>query len=139
MKNPIIIVGIVIVVFLAVFAVINLTNTSQNDSNNLTWYKDINYAVQEAHANNKTVIVDFYSLLCDNCGKLDDVTFKDPKVNQKLKENYVLVKINIDKNPDLASQYQITSAPILIFLNTNGEEIKRINGYLAPEELITKL
>ena len=139
MKNPIILVIIIIVVFLAIFAWINLGNITQNDANNLTWYKDINYTVQKAQMNNKTVMIDFYSPSCENCGKLDDITFKDPKVNQKLKESYLLVKINIDKNPDLASQYHIISVPTLVFLNANGEEINRINGYIAPEEFITKL
>jgi thiol:disulfide interchange protein DsbD len=139
MKNPILLVGIIIVVFLAVFAVINLGNITENDPNNLTWYKDVDYAVKEAQMNNKSVMIDFYSPSCEGCGKLDEVTYKDPKVNQKLKENYILVKINLDKSPDLASKYQIISAPTILFLNANGEEIKRINGYLGPEEFINKL
>ena len=99
MKNPIILVGIVIVIFLAVFTMINLGNFNQKDSNNLTWYYDVNYALQQAQMNNKTVILDFYSTSCDNCGNLDSVTFKDPPVNKKLKENY-----NIYKEPNKLQQ-----------------------------------
>lgn len=139
MKNPIILVGIVIVIFLAVFTMINLGNFNQKDSNNLTWYYDVNYALQQAQMNNKTVILDFYSTSCDNCGNLDSITFKDPPVNKKLKENYVLVKIKLDENPDLASQYQIITTPTLVFLDTNGKEIKRIQGYIEPGELLNKL
>ncbi|EKQ54531.1 MAG: thiol:disulfide interchange protein [Methanobacterium sp. Maddingley MBC34] len=139
MKNPIILLGIILVVFLAVFAVINLGNKPQNDSNNLNWYTDIGFALKEAQTNNKTVMIDFYSPACDNCAKLDDVTFKDPNVKQKLTSNYVLVKINVDKNPNLATEYQITSAPVLVFLNSTGQEIKRIQGYKEPGEFMNNL
>jgi thiol:disulfide interchange protein DsbD len=139
MKNPILLLGIVIVIFLAFFAMINIINMNQNDSNNLTWYDDLNYGIQQAQMNNKTVILDFYSPSCDDCEKLDSVTFKDPPVNRKLKENYVLVKIKLEENPNLASQYQIITTPTLVFLNANGKEIKRITGYIKPEDLINKL
>ncbi|MEN6553060.1 MAG: thioredoxin family protein [Methanobacterium sp.] len=137
MKNPIILLGIIIVIFLAVFAVINLLNKS--DPNDLNWTNDINLALKEAQTTNKTVMIDFYSPSCDNCVKLDDVTFKDPNVKQKLTSNYVIVKINVDKNPNLATEYQITSAPVLVFLNSTGQEIKRIQGYKEPAEFITNL
>ncbi|MEN6553733.1 MAG: thioredoxin family protein [Methanobacterium sp.] len=136
MKNPIILLGIIIVILLAVFAVINLGNKTKSDPNNLNWTNDINLALKEAQATNKTVMIDFYSPSCDNCVKLDDVTFKDPNVKQKLTSNYVIVKINVDKNPNLATEYQITSAPVLVFLNSTGQEIKRIQGYKEPGEFI---
>ncbi|MCE5213412.1 MAG: thioredoxin family protein [Methanobacterium sp.] len=139
MKNPILLVGIIIVIFLAVFVVINLGNMNQNDSNNLTWYDDVNYALQQAQMNNKTVILDFYSPSCDNCRMLDLITFKDPHVIEKLKEKYVLVKIKLEENPDLVNQYQIITTPTLVFLDANGKEIKRITDYIKPEDLINKL
>lgn len=138
MKNPLILFGIILVIFLAVFAAINLGNKNHNDPNNLNWSNDINSSLKEAQATNNMIMIDFYSPSCDNCIKLDDITFQDPQVKQKL-SNYVLVKINVDQNPDLAKNYQIVSVPTLVFLNVNGHEIKRIQSFQEPSEFINNI
>jgi thiol:disulfide interchange protein DsbD len=70
---------------------------------------------------------------------MDEVTYTDPQVVEKLTQNYVLVKINVDDNPDLSSQYQAYSLPTMVILDSDGNEINRIIGYQTPEQLLDQI
>jgi thiol:disulfide interchange protein DsbD len=67
---------------------------------------------------------------------LDDNTFSNPQVQEKLGKNYVIVKINVNENPDLVSKYKIYAFPVMIFLDSEGNEIKRYEGYIPPDEFL---
>jgi thiol:disulfide interchange protein DsbD len=54
-------------------------------------------------------------------------------------KNYVLLKLDVDANPQLSQKYQAYSLPTIIILDYNGREIKRIIGYQSPEQLLTQL
>ena len=73
------------------------------------------------------------------CKKLDENTFSDLQVQEKLKSKYVLAKIDIDKYHNIASDYKVYGVPTMVFLNPNGTEIKRNEGYIGPSELLNQL
>ncbi|MBM4241903.1 MAG: DUF255 domain-containing protein [Euryarchaeota archaeon] len=144
MKNLILILGITVVVavgFWALFA--NSDSQSQNAAENqiynLNWTHDLNKALKEAKNTNKPIMIDFYSAGCSWCQKLDEETFSDPRVVEKLSQNYILVKIDLNNNPELAAQYQVYAVPTLVFLDVTGQEIKRQEGYLNPDEFLSIL
>ncbi len=49
-----------------------------------------------------------------------------------------MVKIDTDKYPDLASQYQIEALPTLVLFK-NGQPLERIEGVVKAEDLIKHL
>jgi thiol:disulfide interchange protein DsbD len=112
------------------------TNTS---SESLEWGTDLNSALQEARNTDKNVFIDFYADWCPYCKELDEKTFQDTRVQDKLSQNYVAVKINTDDNPELASQYKVYSLPTLVILNSDGQEVKRYNGYISSDDLLNTL
>ncbi|NQU88045.1 MAG: thioredoxin, partial [Mariniphaga sp.] len=63
----------------------------------------------------KPVLVDFYADWCMPCKQVAPV-LKDLK--DELKEAIRIIKVNVDKNPFIATQYNIRSIPtIMIFKN----------------------
>jgi thioredoxin 1 len=141
MQKSVIVIGIVVILaIVALLAYVALGTQSQkntqNLSNNLNWHTDLNSALDEAKKTGKNVIVDFYAPWCSACTYLDENTFSDPQVQEKLSKNYVVVKIDIDKNPDLASKYKVYAVPTIIFLDSSGNQIKRQEGYIPPEEFL---
>jgi thiol:disulfide interchange protein DsbD len=136
-------VGMVIIVatLLVVGLVIsNSTNKeTENNSDTLKWNDNLDQAIQEAKATNKTVFVDLYADWCTYCGEMDKNTFTSPEVQEKLSQNYVLVKIDVDKNPGPSSKYQAYSLPTMLILDSEGNEIKRIVGYQSPEKLLSQI
>lgn len=64
---------------------------------------------------NKPVLVDFYADWCAPCKQVP-LLFKE--VKSELKESIRIIKVNVDKNPIIATKYQIRSLPtIMIFKN----------------------
>jgi thioredoxin-like negative regulator of GroEL len=96
----------------------------------------------------KIVIVDFSAVWCHPCKNLGKIL--ETKVSPLLtgKDNVVLVKIDIDKNQNLAQQLQVLSVPTIMFFfnkqrvvfqGRQGSE-DRIVGFLPNiDEIIMKI
>ena len=117
----------------------NNNDTKTDTSNSLQWGTDLNQAMQDAKNTDKKIFVDFYADWCSYCQEMDEVTYQDPQVKEKLTENYVLLKVNVDENPELSQKYQAYGLPTMIILDSNGNEIKRIIGYQSPEQLLSQI
>lgn len=137
--------GIVVLGVLLIFVASYLVKTSktlnsdQNLQNNIQWNYDLNSAIKTAQKSNMLLFVDFYSDSCQYCKELDEKTYPDQRVQQTMANKYVAVKINVDKNPDLASKYGIYGLPTLVIMDSNGNEIKRVEGYQTPSQLLSIL
>ena len=85
---------------------------------------------EEILANNKSVFVDFYADWCGPCKMVG------PLVEQlSEKESDVeFVKVNVDKNPDVASMYGIMSIPTLIAIK-DDEVVAQGVGYQPLPQL----
>lgn len=81
----------------------------------------------------ENVIVDFYADWCGPCKKLAPIIEKISK-----EKGIDLLKINIDKNPELAQKLNIEGLPTLHYYK-NGNLIWNHLGFLTEEELIKKI
>lgn len=74
------------------------------------------------------VLIDFYADWCGPCRMLAPIL-------ERLSAEFVgrakIVKINVDAEPELASQFRVESIPTLLFV-VDGEVVGRTAG-LAPE------
>lgn len=59
----------------------------------------------------RPVLVDFYADWCGPCKRVPAIL---KEVKEDLKESVRIIKVNVDKNPFIATQYQIRSVPTLI-------------------------
>lgn len=144
-QKMLIILGAVVVGVILVFAVSNIgkgyqkQNLGQDQKITVQWTSDFNSALNSAQKSNKLLFVDFYANWCGYCKELDEKTYPDPAVQQRLAQKYVSVKVDVDQNPDLASKYSVYGLPTLIVMYANGNEIKRVEGYQTPSELLSIL
>ena len=83
----------------------------------------------------KKIMIDFAAKWCTACKELDEKTFKDPQVRSKLKE-YVLIRADVTENSkeqkELSKQYGVFGPPVVIFIDSNGREARKIVGYTEP-------
>ncbi len=82
---------------------------------------------------NKKILVDFYANWCGPCKMLTEV-FETVAPNIDID----ILKVDVDKFPDIAKEYAIMSIPTL-FLFENNQIKKTHTGYLNPNELINFL
>ena len=87
----------------------------------------------EVTSSQKTVLIDFYADWCGPCRLVA------PVIDALAAENpqYLVVKINVDNEPELAHKFGIVSIPTLIVME-NGQPVQTAVGY-RPKADILKL
>ncbi|HMR39783.1 MAG TPA: protein-disulfide reductase DsbD [Ignavibacteria bacterium] len=96
---------------------------------------------QSIQAGNKPVMIDFYADWCAQCKELDKYTYTNPEVVE-LSNSFNNIKVDLTKeNSSITDKFDIKGLPVVVFLNSNGEEVKelRVTGFLKPEEFKKKL
>jgi thioredoxin 1 len=80
----------------------------------------------------KPVLVDFWAEWCGPCRALIPVL---EEVAQEMGNEALIVKLNIDQNPDKTSQYGVRGIPTLILFN-KGEMIQTRVGGMPKSKII---
>lgn len=88
---------------------------------------------QQIGASKMPILVDFYADWCGPC-RVQGRILKD--LSGEI-ENAKIVKVNVDKNRDLAARYRINSIPALLVFK-DGQVVRRHVG-LADKEQLTAL
>ena len=81
----------------------------------------------------------FKSRNCGYCRLLEDETFKDAAVLNFINSNYIPVRVDVDKEKNIAARYRIRGVPDLRFLAKDGSAISRWVGFAKPDHLFKML
>lgn len=82
----------------------------------------------------KTVLLDFYADWCGPCRMVS------PLVDEIAEENpqYLVGKINVDEQPELAAAFEVSSIPMLAVLK-DGKLINKSVGARPKEQILEML
>jgi thioredoxin 1 len=80
----------------------------------------------------KPVLIDFYATWCGPCKMLAPV-LKD--VKDSLGERVSIIKIDVDKNQEIASSYQVRGVPTMMLFQ-KGVQLWRQSGVLSKDDII---
>ncbi|MCI0376442.1 MAG: DUF255 domain-containing protein [Gemmataceae bacterium] len=95
----------------------------------IKWRPDYNAARKEAQDKGLPLVLDFGTQSCFWCRKLDETTFRDPKVIGVMNERFVAIKIDAERDPALTSSLRITAFPTLVLAAPDGKILAAIEGY----------
>jgi thioredoxin 1 len=92
-------------------------------------------AFHELIGGDTPVLVDFFAEWCGPCKRMAPVL---REVKQRAGDKAVVLKVDIDKNPDLAARLGIQSVPTLIIFR-NGRVVWRQAGVADAAALVDAL
>jgi len=78
------------------------------------------------------VLVDFFADWCGPCKTLSPIL---KEVKEELGERIKIVKINVDKNQVLASNYQVRGVPTMLLFK-EGKQVWRQSGVLQKNDIV---
>ena len=92
----------------------------------------MNDSFQDIINSEKPVLLDFYATWCGPCQMLGPIL---KNVKDSIGDRVTIIKIDVDKNPEVASIYQIRSVPTLIMFK-KGKPVWKQSGVVPTQELI---
>jgi thioredoxin-related protein len=105
----------------------------------LTLLTEVEPAMLLAKAQGKPVFVYARSKSCGYCKLFESETFTNQSVIEKLKNNFILVSIDVDDQQTETRNFKIRATPTEIFYDPNGTEIKRSLGYLTNQTFLDEI
>ncbi len=117
----------------------------QNGTRDLVRWVNPGEAVALARSTGKPILYDFTAEWCDPCHVLDAEVFGDDVAAREINERFIPVRITDRQQEDgrnapevdaLEKRYFVRGFPTVVFVNANGSEVGRMEGYKGREELL---
>ena len=86
----------------------------------------------EVLQSNKTVLIDFWAQWCGPCRMLSPVVAEIANEQTEIK----VCKINVDNEPELATQFGVMSIPTLVVIK-DGKVVNQSVGVQPKENILT--
>lgn len=93
-------------------------------------------ATQRAKSEGRYVLIEFYSQSCPHCRRLREETWPNGRVQTWLENNAVPVRVNAEKEPQLAERFGVESVPHTVITNANGLPLMHMRGYMTPDKFL---
>lgn len=89
---------------------------------------------EEVKNSDRPVLIDFYADWCGPCRMVS------PIVDAIAEENpqYLVCKVNVDEEPDLAGEFGVMSIPTLVVMK-NGEVVNQASGARPKAQIIAMI
>lgn len=94
----------------------------------IDWIDDYDAGLARAKEEGKPVFLMLHADWCSWCKKSFSDTFPDPRI-MALKDRFVWVRINSDKELKYKQQYGQEGFPMMVLMNSEGTVLKKIDGY----------
>jgi thiol:disulfide interchange protein len=95
-------------------------------------------ALAQALQERKPVVLDFFAEWCAPCMRMEKTTFRDDRVKSLLGRS-VFVRVDTDKEPDIARRMAVDGLPDIRFVLPDGRVIRRLRSFQDAESFSSEL
>ena len=116
------------------------TNTNSNDET-VRWLTDREEAIKQAQAQNKPILINFYTDACPYCRLLDQKTYTNEELIKFLNANFINLRDYAGRTP-LYQVYGVRSVPTTLFNTPDAYDAKykisSYKGFMSPEVFLER-
>jgi FKBP-type peptidyl-prolyl cis-trans isomerase 2 len=121
------------------YEVISVTDGTEAANSELPWVEeDHDAGLALVKDEGKPGILVLHAEWCSWCKKLLGETMSDVRI-KALKDEFVWMKIDSDKNKEIKSLYEQSGFPMIVFFNADGHVAKKHGGYMGVNALYSEL
>ena len=102
----------------------------------LKWNSWNSEVFAKAAKENRLVLLHMEAVWCHWCHVMEKETYENPEVQSYLDENFLLVKVDSDANPDLANRYKDYGWPATVIFDAKAKELRKLRGYVEADKMI---
>ena len=95
-------------------------------------------AFEEARSADQPVLLAISALWCHWCHVMDETTYSDRRVIDRLRTGFVPIRLDADARPDVDARYNAGGWPTTAVLDPDGELIAAVT-YVSPEPMVRML
>ncbi len=97
--------------------------------------KEMKASFQELISGDKLVLIDFFATWCQPCKMQAPIL---EQLSAEMQDRIRIIKIDVDKNQNIAQQYQVQGVPTLAVFK-KGQLLWRNSGVHSKQQLIQAL
>ncbi|VVB81938.1 Thiol:disulfide interchange protein DsbD [uncultured archaeon] len=101
----------------------------------LNWFSFTKTAFSRSRREKKPVLLYLSAVWCHWCHTMDRLAYSDEKITDFINKNFIPVKVDTDKRPDINERYNVGGWPSTVILASDGELISAAT-YVAPENMV---
>src|SRR5436305_5022631 len=102
--------------------------------NKIDWLEWGQTAFDKARSSGKPILLDITGSWCHWCHVMDETSYSDPAVISTVNKNFIPVRVDTDKRPDVNRRYNLGGWPTTAFLDGDGRIITG-GTYIPPQQL----
>ena len=124
---------------------------AQTEGPSINWLT-FTEAASAAEVSGRTILVDVFAPWCPWCQRLQSEVYTRPEIRNYLNEHFEIARLNIDEaenviefkgysltSAELASGLGAEATPTTVFLDSNGDYITRVPGFVEADEFVNIL
>lgn len=107
-------------------------------SSHISWLDWNEEAFKTAEKEDKPILLSISAVWCHWCHVMDNTTYSDESVIEIIEKDFVPVRVDTDKRPDINERYNMGGWPSTVFLTPAGDIITG-GTYIQPELMVSIL
>ncbi len=127
-------------IFSVIIIAVSVWMLIPTEKQNPDWQYYTNQDYEQAISSNQKIIIDFYADWCIPCKELDALTFSNKDVISKMNEfksfKVDMTKSTSEETEKIRQKFNIVGMPTVLIIDSKGNEIKRITGFVEANEFL---
>ncbi len=126
---------------LTIFFGLNLLANSQNINITSLYEGPFDDVLNESKRLKKPIFLDFTSVTCKHCIKMEKEILANPKIAENLNNNFIGYKVDLDdtEGKQIAKKYNITEFPSYTILDASQRNLGTIQGFYMANQFIKEI